>query len=259
MKKILIMSSLVVGLILAMIFLLPNYNKEIEADISKSKNNINATIEVRSKSLVVKNLNDWEWKTPEFTIITANGMYSYWRSSNAVDGIFPNDEIDIPMSYFYDARKRKEYNYLEDPFESLKITCKNQNNFTSSTFALGALPEDLDSKIYGAIRDYKEKPSKIEKKAKQDLLATIKPYEGYAIEITNDNSSKWNKITFTINEKYSYTADSLDPGDTFVFELSRFTKADGERFNYITHAIKMFSIKCTIDDYLCFDIWNPTN
>ena len=95
------------------------------------------------------------------------------------------------------------------------------------------------------------------KKEKQELLADIKLDGGYSVRIENKNTSVWYLVTFTINDQYTYSTDWLDPGKSTIVELVKFAKPEGERFNYITHAIKKFSIKCTMNDEICSDSWKP--
>jgi len=78
-----------------------------------------------------------------------------------------------------------------------------------------------------------------------DLNPSIR-YAGNVLYIKNNDSFDYDEVKVGLNDDaYRFTIEDPIPADMEVrFDLARFSKTDGERFNVLSHSIKDISISC---------------
>lgn len=68
-------------------------------------------------------------------------------------------------------------------------------------------------------------------------------------EIRNQGSQSWSKVTFTVNDDYRYTTDSIGSGGFEVIPALEFATKDGKRFNPYELKPMTFVITATVDSH----------
>ena len=71
---------------------------------------------------------------------------------------------------------------------------------------------------------------------------------GTQVEVTNDGDSKWTSVKLVINDDYILEKDEMAPG-VYTFDISDFTKSNGERFNLFSTKILTFDVRCSQGDF----------
>lgn len=77
-------------------------------------------------------------------------------------------------------------------------------------------------------------------------LSALVRFSPTQVSIRNDDAQTWTNCSMELNGQWERNNETIGSTESVMWQLSSFTRSNGERFNPLTHSVQRLDIHCTV-------------